>query len=100
MSGRYNIKDHLIPKLPVICELFVNDLQLPDKSICDYGYKTNIIRFLTLLVQKVSKVIALYLNSILPTMWRLVMTYGDLYTKSVICNNSALAHLEDEEGRK
>lgn len=97
--GREQIRDSIEEKLGPLCEYFLDILRAEDKVISDYGLKTNIIRFLTLLVQKMSRQFAPYLSLMLPTVWGMVMNYGDTYTKSVIYSNMFVTELENDEGK-
>lgn len=92
-------KEILVLKLPMLFDVFMKDLQTTCASVEDYEYKTHIIKFLTIIVHRLSKQIMPYLPSMLPTIWNMVMTFGDLYSNAVIFDKNLILETENEEGK-
>lgn len=90
-------RDCLVAKLPIICETFLKHLQTATNSVEDYSFKTNIFKILCLLMNEFTNHMAPFVNSILPTVWRLVMMYGDVYNKYVANNDLELIMETDNE---
>lgn len=92
-------REFLVSKLPNLFDVFMKDLQMTCESIEVYEYKTHVIKFLTIIVQRISKQIMPYLSSVLPTIWAMVMTFGDLYSNAVIFDKDLILETENEEGK-
>lgn len=91
-------KTDLTNRFPALCEIFIHNMQRKDDNVHDYEYKTNIVKFFTLFVQKSPEHIQPFIDSILPVIWQLVVEYSDLYTKTVIFKGRTCWETENEEG--
>lgn len=67
-------------------------------DILDFEYKTNVIKYFSLCIQEIQEQIEPYLSTILPIIWRLVVTYSDFYMKAVVFKNQTCWDSENEEG--
>ena len=73
------------PVLPKFTEALVGGLSLPEEShLTDAGLKTDILKALNVLVKNVPKIMAPWLNQVLPPVWSTLTSSADKYVRDVV----------------